>query len=276
MAPLDLSKPALFTIEAYLDSERKRAVLPKPSSMEASYDLSSVKKSEEIEYEEAQGISTNSAISTFYANKSSLLSVKLIFNDIDLGSYGLADLRAQASKYANVSAQASKFSKAAKSLVTTGKKPPSSTEGTISPQIALFERLCQEINGESHEPSYLRLSWLQGGLRSSFEAKLKDYDLNYTLIGHDGRPLLAELNATFVETVEPKKELARLRLSSPDLSHRHLVLAGETLPMLCQRYYGNTAAYLQVAMFNGLDDFVALEPGIQLLFPPLAAPGGES
>jgi len=266
MAPLDLAKPALFKIEAYLDKERKRPVQPTPSSMEASYDLSSVKKSEEIEYEAAQGISTNSAKSTFYAIKSSLLSVKLIFNDVDLGSYGLADLRDKASKYA----------KAAKTLVTTRKKPAGSTEGTISPQIALFERLCQEINGESHEPSYLRLSWLQGGLRSTFEAKLKECDINYALISHDGRPLLAELDATFVETVEPKKELARWRLSSPDLSHRHLVLAGETLPMLCQRYYGNTAAYLQVAMFNGLDDFIALEPGIQLLFPPLAPPGGGS
>ena len=272
MAALDLSKPVLFTIEAYLDSERKRAVQPAPARMEASYDLASVKKSEEIEYEQAQGISTSSSKSTFYACKSSLLSVKLIFNNIDLGSYGFDDLRRQPSKVANY---AKSLAQSAKSLVKTGKASLPAANDTISPQIALFERLCLEINGESHEPSYLRLSWLQGAMRSSFEAKLKDYEINYTLIAHDGTPLRAELDATFVETVEPKKVLARWRLSSPDLSHRHLVLAGETLPMLCQRYYGNTAAYLQVAMFNGLDDFIFLEPGSQLLFPPLAAPGGE-
>ena len=41
--------------------------------------------------------------------------------------------------------------------------------------------------------------------------------------------------------------------------------------MLCQRYYGSTDAYLQIASFNQLDDLRELRPGQELLFPPLAA-----
>ena len=52
-----------------------------------------------------------------------------------------------------------------------------------------------------------------------------------------------------------------------------MVLAGDTLPLLCQQIYGSATHYLQVAAFNGLDDFRVLEPGRELLFPPFARPG---
>jgi hypothetical protein len=261
MAPLDFSKPFLFTITAFLDSKRLRPVKPAPHRMKARYDLSSIKTFEKNEYGLEQGISTESAKTTFYATKSKLLSVKLILNDIDLGSYGLADLRTKTSKLLG-SASAAALSKGANA-------------STITSQVELFERLCQSINGDSHEPSYLRLDWSRAGLRSSFEGRLEEFEVSYTLIAHDGTPLLAEIDATFIESVEPKKQLARIRLSSPDLSHRHLVVAGETLPMLCRQYYNSTTPYLQVATFNGLDDFVFLEPGSELLFPPLASQEGD-
>jgi hypothetical protein len=146
----------------------------------------------------------------------------------------------------------------------------------VAKQVALFLRLCNQINGDSHEPSFLRLSWVQAGIRSTFEARLKNYELVYPLMDKNGEPLLAEINANFVEAVDVKKQQARLRLSSPDLSHRHLVLAGETLPMLCLRYYGSTEPYLQVAAFNQLESLRSLAPGSRLLFPPLTPPGGPS
>lgn len=238
--PLDTIKPAQLEIRAFLDSQFSRPVSPAPNQMTAPYTPESLSFKQENIYESKQGLSTSSASGNFYASGSRQLSVKLFFSGVDLGGY----------------------------VPNPGQVSPLN----VPQQLDLFQRLCQRINGASHEPSYLRLSWASDGLRSSFEARLKSYEICYGLFDRTGKALIAEITATFVEAVHPSKQKARLRLSSPDLSHRHLVLAGETLPMLCLRYYGSTDHYLQVAAFNQLDDLRQLTPGQELLFPPLARP----
>jgi hypothetical protein len=238
MPELNLAKPQRFNITAFLDKKYSRPVSPAPHKLHAQYDLTSLKVKQAQIYQSGQGLSTSSAQARFHASGSRQLAVTLLFNGINFGRYG--------------------------------------PKQGVAKQVALFLRLCNQINGDSHEPSFLRLSWVQAGIRSSFEARLKNYELVYPLMDKNGEPLLAEINANFVEAVDVKKQQARLRLSSPDLSHRHLVLAGETLPMLCLRYYGTTDPYLQVAAFNQLESLRSLAPGSQLLFPPLIPPGGPS
>jgi hypothetical protein len=243
MNPLDTVKPARFRIRAFLDSAFSRPLSPAPSEMTAAYTPQSLSFKQETSFETKQGASTSSAKATFHSCGSRQLAVKLIFTGVDLGSYAIGS--------------------------------PQLGAMDVAKQLDLFQRLCQRINGASHQPAFLRLNWASGGLRSTFEARLKNYDINYELFDRTGKPLIAEIMATFVEAVNPTKQLARQRLSSPDLSHRHLVLAGETLPMLCTRYYGSSDSYLQVAAFNQLDDLRSLTPGQELLFPPLAGPGGS-
>ena len=238
---LDTVKPAQLHIRAFLDSKFSKRVTPAPFEMTAPYSPESLSFKQENVLETKQGASTGSAKANFYASGSRQLSVKLLFTGVDLGGYL--------------------------------PNPILSQPVNVAKQIDLFDRLCQRINGASHEPSYLRLSWASDGLRSCFEARLKSYDVNYSLFDRKGKALIAEITATFVEAVHPTKQRARQRLSSPDLSHRHLVLAGETLPMLCLRYYGCTDPYLQVAAFNQLDDLRSLTPGLELLFPPLLQQG---
>jgi nucleoid-associated protein YgaU len=48
-----------------------------------------------------------------------------------------------------------------------------------------------------------------------------------------------------------------------------LVRDGDTLPLLCERIYGDPGYYIDVARFNGLVHFRCLEPGTRLHFPPL-------
>jgi len=244
MPELNLAKPQRFNVTAFLDKKYSRPVSPAPHKLHTQYDLSSLKVKQEQSYQSGQGLSTSSAQARFHASGSRQLAVTLLFNGINFGRYGASEIQ--------------------------GPK-----QG-VAKQVALFLRLCNQINGDSHEPSFLRLSWVQAGIRSTFEARLKNYELVYPLMDKNGEPLLAEINANFVEAVDVKKQQARLRLSSPDLSHRHLVLAGETLPMLCLKYYGSTEPYLQVAAFNQLESLRSLAPGSQLLFPPLTPPGGPS
>ncbi len=238
---LDTIKPAQLHIRAFLDSKFTQRVATTPNEMTAHYSPESLSFKGENTFETKQGISTSSAKANFYASGSRHLTLKLLFNGVDLGGYQPNPARAQPLD--------------------------------VPKQIDLFERLCQRINGASHEPSYLRLNWASDGLRSSFEARLKNHEINHSLFDRKGKALIAEITATFVEAVHPTKQKARQRLSSPDLSHRHLVLAGDTLPMLCLRYYGSTDPYLQIAAFNQLDDLRNLTPGEELLFPPLARQG---
>ena len=47
-----------------------------------------------------------------------------------------------------------------------------------------------------------------------------------------------------------------------------VVKAGDTLPALCARIYGDPGWYLAVARFNGLDNFRVLPAGTRIVLPP--------
>jgi LysM repeat protein len=85
----------------------------------------------------------------------------------------------------------------------------------------------------------------------------------------DGKPLRAKLSTSFIGFMKPKDQNAASR-QSPDLTHIITVKSGDTLPLLCQKMYGDSSLYLQIAQTNGLVNFRYLIPGTELLFPPIA------
>lgn len=152
--------------------------------------------------------------------------------------------------------------------VVPGKLPglvPYAQDG-IAAAIDAFLKLVFDYNGDIHSPNLLILNW--GTL--VFQCRLTSLELNYTLFKPDGTPLRAKADCTFVE-YQTEAELARqANRKSADLTHAVRVVAGDTLPLLCHRIYGDSRYYLQVAAFNGLDGFRALVPGTTLQFPPLS------
>ena len=77
------------------------------------------------------------------------------------------------------------------------------------------------------------------------------------------------MTATFVATTDKKTESKEKNNSSPDLSHVKLAKRGDTLPLMCQDIYGDVNMYLEVARVNGITNFRDLEPGTEILFPPI-------
>jgi len=128
-----------------------------------------------------------------------------------------------------------------------------------------FRTAAYEYNGDIHSPNYCKISW--GTL--IFKGRLIDYTVNYTLFKPDGTPLRAKVKATFTEATDPSTLASQEKKSSPDMTHVKTVVAGDTLPLMCQQVYGSPSYYLQVARFNQLNKFRDLEPGSQLVFPPL-------
>lgn len=237
-----IGKASDFTISAFLDAARSKPV-EDPNSLAVRYNPETVQVKCENAFQTSQASPGSSAQARFTQGRSRVVQVTLVFDSIDFGAYGMIQL--------------------------LGSKALS-----VEQSVGLFLRLCHQINSESHEPSYLRLIWQKGILGPNFDCRLKSVDVNYSTFDTDGSPLHAELTTQFIEDIEPRKKAAQDNLLSPDLTHKRLVRAGDTLTALCRDVYGTPEHYLQVAEVNGLDDFRALTPGKELLFPPYAKSGG--
>lgn len=138
----------------------------------------------------------------------------------------------------------------------------------VADQIKNLKAVAYAYNGNTHEPHFLRLSW--GTFL--FKCRLKKLDLTYTLFAPDGAPLRARAAATFEGYTDEYILQAMMKRSSPDLTHVVTVRDGDTLPLMCHRIYGHSRYYGQVAEANGLSGFRDLQPGMQLVFPPLSGP----
>jgi len=129
-----------------------------------------------------------------------------------------------------------------------------------------FTKLVATVNGVIHRPNYIKLSWAQ----LQFQCVLSKMKIAYTLFKPNGTPVRAKVSVTFLSFASEKQLAAEANKGSPDLSHLVTVVAGDTLPDLCYRIYGSSLYYAEVAAFNGLKGFRRLDPGMQLVFPPLA------
>ena len=128
-----------------------------------------------------------------------------------------------------------------------------------------FRQMLTAYQGSSHEPYHLKLVW--GNL--IFKGRAIELGITYKLFNPDGQPIRAVAKTKFKGSVEEKKRAAQEFRQSSDMTHIRTVKAGDTLPLLCYRIYGDPRYYLQVAEANGLAEFRYLTPGTELRFPPV-------
>ncbi len=149
----------------------------------------------------------------------------------------------------------------------TGVIPDTMAKGeSVNKQIENFKGVVYDYDGSEHTPNSLLITW---GETFVFACRLKSLDISYTMFDTDGSALRAELSVSFLGTTKPEEAQARMNNSSPDLSHVRTVRAGDTLPLMCRRIYGDSQHYWEVAKANGLVNFRNLQPGTEILFPPI-------
>ncbi len=136
---------------------------------------------------------------------------------------------------------------------------------SVKAQLADLHNVAYNYVGTLHEPPHVRLLW--GSL--IFFGRLESMSTQFTLFKPSGEPLRAKVDLSFTGATSKREGELVSNRSSPDLSHRVQVREGDTLPLLCQRIYGDAGFYMDVAAFNGLGDFRRLKPGLELHFPPL-------
>lgn len=135
----------------------------------------------------------------------------------------------------------------------------------VRERVARFQAVTG-YNGDIHRPNYLEIGW---GTLPVRRCVLKSATITYKLFAADGAPLRAVIAATFTDNADDQTRVSEAQDKSADLTHLRVVQAGDTLPGLCHRIYGDPLRYLAVARANQLDDFRALVPGTRLVFPPL-------
>ena len=135
----------------------------------------------------------------------------------------------------------------------------------VKTQIDQLSDIVYKYRGEKHEPNHVRLLW--GSL--IFFGRLDSMSINYTLFAPGGTPLRAEVALSFSSFLTAKEEALLTNKKSPDMTHIVTIKAGDTVPHLCYRIYGDGAYYMQVARINNITNFRDIKPGTTLHFPPL-------
>ena len=135
----------------------------------------------------------------------------------------------------------------------------------VEEDIEHFRKIAIDFEGELHQPRYLMLCW--GSL--IFKCQLEKLEVEYKLFNPEGKPLRANLKCSFREFKEENLRVAEENASSPDLTHVRIARAGDTLPLMCHRIYGDPRYYLAVAKYNKLPQFRSLSQGQRLVFPPI-------
>ncbi|MCG8415963.1 MAG: hypothetical protein MI746_17245, partial [Pseudomonadales bacterium] len=136
----------------------------------------------------------------------------------------------------------------------------------VKTQLKNLNSVVYEYKGIDHEPQVVRLLW--GSM--IFYGRLASMQLTYKLFKPNGEPLRATADMKFTGFVSKEESSLSARTSSPDLTHVVEVKAGDTLPLLCNQVYKDSAYYLAVAEANGLSHFRDIKPGQKLFFPPLS------
>jgi len=140
------------------------------------------------------------------------------------------------------------------------------SKSKVDDQIKEVKNLVYQYNGDIHEPNYLRVYW---GTQSLFQGRLKSWNVSYSMLDMDGSPLRAEVSLVLVASVSAKKKALEEKKNSSDLTHIRHVSAGDNLPLMCYRIYGDSSYYIKVAQYNNLTNFRSIKPGDEIIFPPV-------
>jgi hypothetical protein len=140
-----------------------------------------------------------------------------------------------------------------------------------------------KIESESHAPPVVLFSWggeafpghrsyetLAGQNRYGFKGVVESVRQRFTFFSSLGLPLRATLSLSIKEYKTLHEQIAELDLHSRDRTRMHVVREGETITRIAELAHGRSSAWREIAVWNGLDDPLALAPGQILEIPSLA------
>jgi len=135
----------------------------------------------------------------------------------------------------------------------------------VIPDIEKFKKIVYDYDGKLHRPPFLKLIW--GTLM--FKGVLVSMNINFKLFLPDGTPIRAVIKAKFKGSIENSLRVRNENDESSDVTHVRIVKAGDKLPLMAYEIYKDASYYIKVAEYNKLINFRNLQPGQEILFPPI-------
>lgn len=122
-----------------------------------------------------------------------------------------------------------------------------------------------DIDPVLHAPPPVLFVW--GPLR--FKAVIERLSQRFTMFREDGVPVRATLNVTFKEYKTIEDQLSPKPNESSDWSKRRTVAEGDRLCLIAAIEYEDASEWRAIADANEIDNPRLLEPGREILLPPL-------
>lgn len=148
----------------------------------------------------------------------------------------------------------------------------------VTAKVEQLHRLAR-IKGSLHAPPLVRLSWgedfpgtAMGEAETAgdtFTAVVLSVARRFTLFSPDGTPLRATVTLSLKQYATVAEQVAAINYQSADHTRLHVVVEGETLPLIAHDAYSDARQWRAIAAHNGLDDVRELLPGTRLELPPL-------
>lgn len=144
---------------------------------------------------------------------------------------------------------------------------------SVDDYIKKLQNVVYKYNPKTHVAVFTKISWgskiTSDKPNEKFVGVCTSFNIKYTLFNSDGSTLRASIDIDFVASASLPYKALSAKKNSPDLTHMRTVQAGDTLPLMTYRIYGDSSYYLEVARFNKLNSINAIKPGDQVYFPPL-------
>ncbi len=147
----------------------------------------------------------------------------------------------------------------------------SEEEVDVWTELQKFKYVVYDYDGKIHRPRKVRLSWG----RLIYDVALTSFGCRFTLFKANGHPLRAIVTCSFRGWQIDAQRALEEDNTSPDLTHVREVQAGDTLPLMAHRIYGDAGLYLEVARVNKLVDFRRLRIGTRITLPPIDKGSGK-
>jgi hypothetical protein len=122
-----------------------------------------------------------------------------------------------------------------------------------------------DIDSDLHAPPVCQFIW--GSY--IFPCIIERISKRFTMFLPDGIPARATLNVTLREYKEYETQLQEAARQSADRTKTWRVKEGESLQSIAAKEYGDPAAWRTIAKKNGIDNPRIVEPGTELVIPPL-------
>ena len=125
---------------------------------------------------------------------------------------------------------------------------------------------------ETKEDVRVKFNW--GKFCPEYTMVLVGMDVSYEMFLSDGTPVRAKVKLSLksYETLlsrQDKSGVMDTPNNSPDHARIYNVRRGDTLPLISQHAYDTPGEWRRIADYNSIEDPLRLEPGAELLIPPI-------